>query len=293
MNKAAAFSTAWLQLREGADQRARNRELANALSAWFSLRDAVTVTDLGSGTGSNLRAVAPLLPQRQAWRLIDNDPALLSEARDMLRRWADHSEPSGAGGLQLRKGNAVISVAFERIDLARGLDNALDERSDLITASALFDLVSPAFIKSLVRRISGQRAAVYATLTYNGLQKWAPRRPTDSQVAAAFNRHQMTDKGFGPAAGPEAGSVLADQLRLEGYSVQEGDSPWGLGAQDRMLIEELQRGHAMAVLELRTLDDKTVETWVRTMRSAVEIGHTDIFAVPGSAPEPVRAEAAD
>ena len=47
-----------------------------------------------------------------------------------------------------------------------------------------------------------------------------------------------------------------------------------------MLIEELQRGHAMAVLEIGALDVKTVETWVKTIRSAAEIGHTDTLAFP-------------
>ena len=59
----------------------------------------------------------------------------------------------------------------------------------------------------------------------------------------------MRDKGFGPAAGPMAPSHLADQFRLNGYSVLEGESPWDLGRNDRMLIEELVRGHAMAAGE--------------------------------------------
>ncbi len=90
----------------------------------------------------------------------------------------------------------------------------------------------------------------------------------------------MSDKGFGASAGPEASSLLTDYLRLAGYSVQEGDSPWRLGPSDRMLIEELQRGHAMAVLETGVMDAKTVETWVKTIRSAAEIGHTDVLAFP-------------
>ena len=37
-----------------------------------------TVVDLGCGTGSNLRALAPPCPRRQSWRLVDRDPALLA-----------------------------------------------------------------------------------------------------------------------------------------------------------------------------------------------------------------------
>jgi hypothetical protein len=99
-------------------------------------------------------------------------------------------------------------------------------------------------------------------------------------MAAAFNRHQMTDKGFGPSAGPDAAGLLADQFRLEGYTVLEGESPWVLGQNDRSLLEELQRGHALAVLETKALDAKTVETWVKVIRAAAEVGHTDVFATP-------------
>lgn len=280
MSTAQGFSAAWLQLREAADARARNRDLGNALSAWFALRSELSVVDLGSGTGSNLRATAPLLPAKQSWRLIDSDAALHGEARKMLRQWADHAHDLADGGLVLEKGSASIEVCFELLDLAQDPEAVFARKADLVTASALFDLVSETYIKAFVRALAGSGAAFYAVLTYNGLQKWAPHRPADNQIAAAFNRHQMSDKGFGPSAGPTASSLLTDYLRLAGYSVQEGDSPWRLGPSDRMLIEELQRGHAMAVLETGALDAKTVEAWVKTIRSAAEIGHTDVLAFP-------------
>lgn len=280
MSTTQGFSPAWLQLREGADARARNRDLANALSAWFALRSELSVVDLGSGTGSNLRATAQLLPPKQSWRLVDSDGALHGEARKMLRQWADQAHDLADGGLALEKGAARIDVSFELLDLAKDAEAVFAHKADLVTASALFDLVSEPYIKAFVRALAASGAAFYTVLTYNGLQKWAPHRPADNQIAAAFNRHQMSDKGFGASAGPEASSLLTDYLRLAGYSVQEGDSPWRLGPSDRMLIEELQRGHAMAVLETGVMDAKTVETWVKTIRSAAEIGHTDVLAFP-------------
>lgn len=275
----SSFSPEWLKLREGADKRARNPDVAGAVSAWFLQRPAVSVVDLGSGTGSNLRALAPLLPEAQSWRLIDLDPELLAAAQRELVAWADRHETTG-NGVVLFKGSQRISVTFTSCDLSRDLESALGTSADLITASAFFDLASESFIKSLARAATARRAAFYGVLTYNGLQKWTPHRPSDNAVAAGFNRHQMSDKGFGPAAGPLAAPLLADQFRLEGYSVIEGDSPWRLGANDRMLIEELQRGQALAVLEIKALDTKAVETWVKVIRSGAEIGHTDIFAMP-------------
>lgn len=277
----SGFSAEWLALREGADQRARNRDVAIALSAWFALREHVSVLDLGSGTGANLRAVVPLLPARQTWIMIDHDAALFLSARAALVRWADRASETG-DGLALEKDGTRIAVQFVTRDLARNASQLVGTEVDLVTASALFDLTSPGYIKALARATAQRRAAFYGVLTYNGLQKWVPHRPPDNQIAAAFNRHQMSDKGFGPAAGPLAPAHLADEFRLEGYSVLEGESPWRLGAGDRMLLAELQRGHAMAALETRSIDAKTVEMWVKVIRSGAEIGHTDIFAVPGA-----------
>ncbi len=275
----STFAAEWLALREGADTRARNRELAQGLSAWFQLRDHISVVDLGSGTGANLRAVAALLPQRQSWLLVDKDADLFAVAKIELRKWADHTEQTGET-LKLKKGYTEITVEFKVVDLARDLDSALTDRPDLVTASAFFDLASAEFIRALARKAASIRAALYATLTYNGVQRWSPHRPSDSQMAAAFNRHQMSDKGFGPAAGPTAAEMLADQFRLEGYTVAEGESPWVLGQNDRSLLEELQRGYALAVLETKALDAKAVETWIKVIRAAAEVGHTDIFATP-------------
>ncbi len=74
----SGFSTDWLALREAADHRSRNSAPLSKLAARFADREDVFVVDLGAGTGSNLRAVAPALPARQQWILIDHDPALLS-----------------------------------------------------------------------------------------------------------------------------------------------------------------------------------------------------------------------
>ena len=274
-----SFSPEWLDLREAADRRARNDEIANAVAARFALRDELRIVDLGSGTGANLRATASLLPNRQAWTLIDNDPELSEAARAKLCRWADAAERDGET-LRLKKGERDITVTFATADLANGETTLLDNAPHLVTASAFFDLVSEDFIRRLAKAVMTSGAAFYAALTYNGLQKWTPHRPADNQMTAAFHRHQMQDKGFGPAAGPLAASQLADQFRLNGYLVLEGDSPWQLERGDRMLIDELVRDQAVAVTETGMVDAKTVVAWINVSRAAAVVGHTDTFAVP-------------
>ncbi|NUT57736.1 MAG: SAM-dependent methyltransferase, partial [Agromyces sp.] len=68
MSEIIAVSSDWLAVREAEDSRARSRELALAASGRL-LSGPVVVHDLGSGTGSMMRWLAPLLPGPQAWVL--------------------------------------------------------------------------------------------------------------------------------------------------------------------------------------------------------------------------------
>ena len=71
----SGFSASWLALREPYDVAARNREVLDTMAAAFAGVAPLAVTDLGCGTGSTLRAISPLLPASQSWRLADNDEA--------------------------------------------------------------------------------------------------------------------------------------------------------------------------------------------------------------------------
>lgn len=278
----SGFASEWLALREPADLRARAAGPAGTLAARFLGHEHASVVDLGCGTGANLRATSELLPDRQSWRLVDHDAALLGAARTALAAWADTAETGADGALVLTKGRRRIAVSFAHADLARDLDGALGARTDLVTASALFDLASPDFIRRFAGAVAERRSLFYTVLTYNGIQHWTPRRPADNAMAAAFHAHQMRDKGLGPAAGPTAPAHLADQFRLAGYLVEEGDSPWRLTApRDAALIAELASGFARAVAETGKVDKTTLEAWRKVARTGAETGHTDTLAVPG------------
>ncbi|MGH1419858.1 MAG: class I SAM-dependent methyltransferase [Hyphomicrobiaceae bacterium] len=277
----SGFSTDWLALREAADHRARNGDVSEALQAHFALRDQLNIVDLGCGTGANLRATAPLLPARQSWQLIDHDAVLLDAARQELADWADSFETTG-DTLTLIKDSLTLDVRFQSVDLAKDLDIALGDAPDLVTASALFDLASPQTIAKTVQAIAKRRSAFYTALTYNGVQQWKPRHPSDNALIAAYHHHQRIDKGFGPAAGPTAAAILADRFQASGYIVSEGSSPWVLSVpRDGPLIAALQLGYVTAVMETEKVEKPLVESWGRRELSGAIVGHTDTLAIPG------------
>jgi hypothetical protein len=274
----SSFSADWLALREPADHAARNRRLLGLLEARFAGREQVTVLDFACGAGSNLRGQALHLPARQSWRLVDHDPQLLDAARAALIAWADRVEAQEP--LALLKADRRLEIAFERSDLARFDQNLLAQDLDLVTAAAVFDLVSAPWIDGFCAALAERRLPLYAVLSYDGVERWSPDHHADAAMLAAFGTHQSRDKGFGPAVGPRAAALLQDALEGRGYAVETSSSPWRLGPTDAALIRELAEGHAQAIAETGLVPASIVESWRASRRAvtACEIGHVDLFA---------------
>jgi SAM-dependent methyltransferase len=273
------FSAEWLDRREPADHRSRNRKLERALAKHFDGWRPITVVDLGCGTGSNLRATAPLLGPEQHWTLVDYEQALLDAAAVRLTAWADGADWKD-GKLALFKGAKRINVEFRRADLARDLNAALGPNANLVTASALFDLVSVEFIVTFAAAIAARKAAFYTVLTYDGDQRWTPEHEADAALAEAFHAHQRRDKGFGPAAGPDAPDTTSEAFSGAGYAVSEGDSAWRLGLEDAALVAELTAGFAEAARETGQVDPSIIDQWRAVSRSGAVVGHADTLALP-------------
>ena len=274
-----AFSADWLALREPADHAARDPGLVASLCEALGDRP-VSIVDLGCGTGSNLRALAPHLPEGQSWRLIDHDPALLARARETLANWAEDAEERD-GSLMLRRDGRRIAVSFRAHDLATDLDAALGSAPDLVTAAALFDLLSPAAIERVAEAVTARGAAFYTALTYDGREKWYPPHPADGAILAAFLADLGRDKGFGPSAGHRANQVLEAAFAERGYRVRIATSPWRLGEADAALRTALAEGIAGAVSGPMPAPDVASWLTLRRQRGTATIGHQDLLALPG------------
>ena len=263
----SGFDPAWLSLREPVDHRSRNAALLQAVAVRFAGREAITVVDLGCGTGSNLRALAPRLEARQRWTLVDHDPALLCAAKARVA-----AEVAAHG----------IEVACVQADLSADLDAVLGDGPDLVSAAALFDLVSAEFIDRVAAAVTDRRAAFYTVLSYDGTERWDPPHPFDAAMHGAFLRHQARDKGFGPAAGSSATQALVSAFLARGYRVATGDSPWILGPEDAALVAANAAGIAQAARETGEVPDGHVDAWLAARRAATAciIGHQDLLALP-------------
>jgi SAM-dependent methyltransferase len=278
----SGFSPEWLALREPVDHRSRDAALAGAVAAAMAGRPVLRITDLGCGTGSNLRALAPILGRTQEWMLVDHDARLLDAARERLRDWAEEAAEDG-DDLRLRLGERDLRVIFRQADLVGGLEAVLDRPADLVTAAALFDLVSEAWIARFVAALADRTLPLYTVLTYDGEESRSPAHPADAAIFGAFHRHQATDKGFGPSAGPRAAGIMAAAFSAAGYAVRTAAAPWRLSVPDDLaLMRALSEGIASAVRETGTVAEDLVRDWRTSGTTAHSVGHVDLWAVPGS-----------
>ena len=266
----SGFSAAWLALREPFDLRARNPRVLEAVGKLLISRPSIRVADLACGAGSTVRALQSRLPARQRWDLIDNDPALLAIAR-----------------------NAVCAENVElkaiQLDLTWDFERALEAPLDLITMSALLDLVSEAWLEGFLRNVAARALPVYAALTYDGRIDLSPANPADTAIITASNAHQVTDKGFGPALGPAAAKALISGFEASGYKVVYGNSDWVIGPDDRAMQIELLWGWVGAAVEMKALADASAADWlarrtklVNEGLSSMRVCHVDLLAFPSA-----------
>jgi SAM-dependent methyltransferase len=280
----SGFDAAWLALREPYDHAARSVELADRFAA--AVGKTPHVLDLGCGTGSNLRYLAPRIPGVQRWPCIDRDPALLKAARTALQDWGNGQGWPSRGeedGLTLARPGGEILVRFAARDLARSDLSDVEGVSGL-SASALLDLTSAAWLDRFAARCRG--TPLLMALSFDGRLRFEPAAQDDDEVCRRFVAHQRTDKGFGPALGPDAAAHLAARLAAAGCTVRLERSDWRLGPNDVALLRATLTGIVAAARQIA--HDPCLQHWA-TLRGQqlaagelrLTVGHVDLLALPG------------
>lgn len=269
----SGFSADWLDLRERHDHAARSASVLGELAAWAGARGGpLRALDLGSGTGSTLRALAPAVPALRDWTLAEHDPDLIARGRRVLTAAAE---------------TATLRWRYAEVDLAPGVPDELLDGADLVTASALIDLVSAAWLERLVRAIGERRIAACVALSYDGRIAWMPADPDDGLVHRLFDRHQRTDKGFGPALGPAAAAALERGLSALAGRTVSAPSDWVLGPADTAIQAAMVESLAGAARAVEASAAAPIAAWterrlalIAAGRSRLRVGHRDVVYLP-------------
>jgi hypothetical protein len=279
----------WLRQRERADWRSRARALTERACAALPRDRPVRVLDLATGEGSNLRYLVERLPPRQRWLLTDRSQLLLSHVLERTRDWAagcGYRLSTDAAGFTISGRELDCRVKSLTVNLGSLDDPALFAGRDLVTASALLDLVSESWLGALAAHCRTAGAVALFTISYDGRFACEPPEPEDGMVRARMNEHQHRDKGLGgPAAGPDAAACAVRCFRAEGYHVDTSPSDWELGPEDAGMQRTLIDGWAEAAAEAAPADSLTIASWrsrrlahVDAGRSHLVVGHHDMVA---------------
>jgi SAM-dependent methyltransferase len=254
-----SFSPTWLALREPADAAARSTALVSALN----LSAPLVISDLGCGTGSMMRWLAPQVPQPQRWVLYDRDPALL--------RHAAAQKPS------------FVSVETRESDITALTDLA---DSSLVTCSALLDLLTEEEVDRLARSCVAAGVPALFTLTVAGQVAFDPVDPLDADLAAAFDAHQRRTEAGRRLLGPDAAAAAGAAFERAGATVRVEPSPWRLGLEHASLLAEWLAGWVDAACEQEPRLARAAVAYRRRRVAEIDagelsvtVGHQDVLAV--------------
>ena len=232
--------------------------------------EPLVMADIGSGRASNSLYLSSRLSVPRVWHLIEQDAGLLALGEARLRQI----------------GQAV--VCHNLTLTSDEMEQQLPAPMHLLTASALIDLVSEGWLRSLTKAVVRRQAAVLMVLSYAGDFELSPPDADDARLKELVNNHQHRDKGSGSALGPDATNRFRQLLQDAGYGVHVEDSPWHLDRDDAVAVESLLRGWVGAALEQAPEASAWLGAWLERRLGQLAAGelqvtvtHQDLLALPG------------
>jgi len=296
MTSISTATADWLALRAPADDAARSPELAHELGRMLAAAPGpVLLHDLGAGTGSMTRWLAPRLPGPQQWVLRDGDADIV-----------EHLDLSAVTDAERRSIDTQVVVE----DLA-ALPSGAFHGAAAVTASALLDVITRAEAAHVVAAcVAAGTPALFSLTVMGGVRVRAARRhPTglrssglhsaaphpsgrdetiERAIAAAFNDHQRRDAEGRRMLGPDAVAVTAALFADAGWHVRRAPTPWRLRRSDRALVAAWLDGWVDAAVEQRPELTQDAEAYRRRRRAhadaaglRVTVSHEDLLAWPG------------
>ena len=273
MSEILEVSSDWLALREPEDAKARSLELA-LLAAELLPDGPIVVHDLGSGTGSMMRWLAPHLSGPQTWVLHDWNADLTEQALSQPRpRSRDGAEVSAVG----RVGSLAELSATELAG------------ASLVTASALLDVLTSAEVHALVAACVAAGCPALLSLSVTGTVQLTPRDELDAAINDAFNAHQLRDSDSRRQLGRYAAPIARGLFAEAGWNVRQTTTVWRLDDRQGALLGEWFDGWLGAAVEQRPDLGADTEQYrarrlahIERRELSARIDHVDLLAWPAA-----------
>ena len=269
---AGLVQASWLSQREAADAQARCDALVDLVMLPASPDGATVVHDLGAGTGSMERWLAPRLRGPQHWVLHDRDEQLLAHAL---------ADPP-----LLSADDAVVTTETRLGDLTSITAEDLGG-AGLVTSSALLDVLTYHQLACVVAACVDAGVSALMTLTVVGRVDLVPHESFDTVIEQAFNDHQRRRTSLGPLLGPGATDAAVEEFIRLGFDVAVRPSPWRLTRNRVALLDEWFTGWVGAAVEQRPEIAAETESYAARRRAQLDHGeltvtvhHLDLLARP-------------
>ena len=254
----------YLSAKKTVDDRALNGRVWEAMIARAGI-SSPRALDLGGGIGTMAERVAADARLRpRSWTLVDEQPALIDEAR---RRLA---------------GRLPFPVDFRAQDVHAFLGGN-DGTYDLVVAHAFLDLFDPARLLPGILKLARPDGVFLFSITFDGLTAWEPEIDPglDGKIVDAYHRTMDERQVPGRHSGDSrCGRHLLTLLPQCGYRILEaGSSDWlvypregSYPADERFFLECMLGFFESSLAGHPDLDAREFSRWLEWRRSQLAAG---------------------
>jgi hypothetical protein len=249
----AVDSLAWLRLAEPFDHAARSAGLVEDLRAVLPAERPIGLVDLGAGTGSNLRYLAPRLGGEQEWHLFDRRQRMLDELPDELGRWAAER------ALPAHRSGDVLYVGPWQVRWSALGATLPDVGAHAIVANGFLASLDQDAIQDLADWLVDRGVPFLASANLDQRVRIVPGHALDDAVLVS--------------ARPDPVEMLAGLL--DGFDVRVESTDWRIGADQpdlqRASIARIGGDAAWRAARLEQIDRGRLE---------IVLGHQELLARP-------------
>ncbi|KGE87324.1 MAG: class I SAM-dependent methyltransferase [Phaeodactylibacter xiamenensis] len=286
------FATDWLEERYRFDVAARNPKVEAACLQYFAQHPMVSIIDIGAGTGANFIYLSEKFPQSQQWALVELNPNLLKRARERLKIWAaakDYTVREDGQNLDFRRNDQHIQVQLLQgsfLELPRLLQ---PDQYQMVTASAVFDLLCEQMLSDLVQTFHQNRLALLTTLNYESMA-YLPADAEDDHWIRLYETHMQREQDFGKALGPRCSDFLEKEYaQLPTAQMLRAPSRWQIEPADTFMHGHMLQFLEQSLLEMKSMghSGKGLDAWLQRKKVQLQsqqlrlsVAHSDFFTAP-------------
>ena len=282
----------WLEHRFSTDEDARNPNIEKKFIEYFSERDRLSILDAGAGTGNNFRYFFKKLGnQHQEWILLEQDGEMIANCRDKLSDFAREqgyhfSQDGDYLVIEAKEKKASIQLLQGQLQNIRELADM--ENLDVVTANALFDLVSYDQFDTFASQLACYQVCLMATLNYYETS-FLPFSEDDGRYLNYFHTHMTRPQDFGEAMGPNCSEEMLDLLAAHEMKSEQESSQWHLKRYDTTMQHYILHFFENAIRDLNLSENEVrdMEVWLSDKKKMsheheleIIVDHSDIFAYP-------------